>query len=130
MMFYRFVQFFLRLGCGKAAPDPRSQPVLLQFTINRGFSWDVLQEFYFSNSSNQVHLVSVQIPLEARTTKTCLRWWQPSDIGQFYSPWVIDKVCVTEYCNCCEFLGMYLIKMFFYYYCISYSTLYRINQHC
>ncbi|XP_062860161.1 reelin [Trichomycterus rosablanca] len=90
----RFVQFFLRLGCGKAAPDPRSQPVLLQFSINGGFSWSVLQKFYFSNSSNQVHLVSIKIPLEARTTKTCLRWWQPSEIGHFHSPWVIDKIVV------------------------------------
>ncbi|MEQ2206583.1 hypothetical protein XENOCAPTIV_000220, partial [Xenoophorus captivus] len=42
-----FVQFFLRLGCGKAAPDPRSQPVLLQFSVVVGGSasgWGPLED--------------------------------------------------------------------------------------
>lgn len=88
----RFVQFFLRLGCGKAAPDPRSQPVLLQFSVDGGLSWGLLQEFLFSNSSNQARLVALEIPLRARTTSTRIRWWQPSESGHFYSPWVIDQV--------------------------------------
>lgn len=90
----RFVQFFLRLGCGKAAPDPRSQPVLLQFSVDGGLSWGLLQEFLFSNSSNQARLVALEIPLRARTTTTRIRWWQPSESGHFYSPWVIDQVTV------------------------------------
>ncbi|XP_068578627.1 reelin-like isoform X1 [Cebidichthys violaceus] len=90
----RFVQFFLRLGCGKAAPDPRSQPVLLQFSVDGGLSWGLLQEFLFSNSSNQARLVALEIPLRARTPSTRLRWWQPSENGHFYSPWVIDQVVV------------------------------------
>ncbi|XP_077424138.1 reelin isoform X2 [Vanacampus margaritifer] len=90
----RFVQFFLRLGCGKAAPDPRSQPVLLQYSLNGGLTWGLLQEFLFSNSSNQARLVALEIPLRARTSSTRLRWWQPSENGQFYSPWVIDQVVV------------------------------------
>lgn len=88
----RFVQFFLRLGCGKAAPDPRSQPVLLQFSVDGGLTWGLLQEFLFSNSSNQARLVALEIPLRARTPSTRLRWWQPSENGHFYSPWVIDQV--------------------------------------
>lgn len=87
----RFVQFFLRLGCGKAAPDPRSQPVLLQFSVDGGLTWGLLQEFLFSNSSNQARLVALEIPLRARTTSTRIRWWQPSESGHFYSPWVIDQ---------------------------------------
>uniref|UniRef100_A0A3Q2DRU9 Reelin n=1 Tax=Cyprinodon variegatus TaxID=28743 RepID=A0A3Q2DRU9_CYPVA len=90
----RFVQFFLRLGCGKAAPDPRSQPVLLQFSVDGGLTWGLLQEFLFSNTSNQARLVALEIPLRARTTATRLRWWQPSENGHFYSPWVIDQVVV------------------------------------
>lgn len=89
----RFVQFFLRLGCGKAAPDPRSQPVLLQFSVDGGLTWGLLQEFLFSNSSNQARLVALEIPLRARTTSTRIRWWQPSESGHFYSPWVIDQAC-------------------------------------
>uniref|UniRef100_W5NEI9 Reelin n=1 Tax=Lepisosteus oculatus TaxID=7918 RepID=W5NEI9_LEPOC len=90
----RFVQFFLRLGCGKSPPDPRSQPVLLQFSVDGGLSWTLLQEFLFSNSSNQGRLVALELPLRARTPATRLRWWQPSDNGHFYSPWVMDQVVV------------------------------------
>ncbi|KAK3548865.1 hypothetical protein QTP70_021277 [Hemibagrus guttatus] len=90
----RFVQFFLRLGCGKASPDPRSQPVLLQFSVNGGISWNLLQKFFYTNSSNQAELVALEIPLQARTTEARLRWWQPSENGYVHSPWVIDKVVV------------------------------------
>ncbi|KAG7267028.1 hypothetical protein CRUP_004163, partial [Coryphaenoides rupestris] len=88
----KFVQFFLRLGCGKASPDPRSQPVLLQYSVDGGLTWGLLQDFLFSNSSNQARLVALEIPLRARTATTRFRWWQPSENGHFYSPWVIDQV--------------------------------------
>lgn len=95
----RFVQFFLRLGCGKAAPDPRSQPVLLQFSVDGGLTWGLLQEFLFSNNSNQARLVALEIPLRSRTPSTRLRWWQPSENGHFYSPWVIDQVHYQMICH-------------------------------
>ena len=88
----RFVQFFMRLGCGKGVPDPRSQPVLLQYSLNGGLSWSLLQEFLFSNSSNVGRYIALEIPLKARSASTRLRWWQPSENGHFYSPWVIDQV--------------------------------------
>lgn len=88
----RFVQFFMRLGCGKGVPDPRSQPVLLQYSLNGGLTWSLLQEFLFSNSSNVGRYIALEIPLKARSSSTRLRWWQPSDNGHFYSPWVIDQV--------------------------------------
>ncbi|PIO39300.1 hypothetical protein AB205_0206060, partial [Aquarana catesbeiana] len=90
----RFVQFFMRLGCGKAVPDPRSQPVLLQYSRDGGLSWSLLQEFLFSNSSNVGRYIALEIPLKARSTSTRLRLWQPSDNGHFYSPWVIDQILI------------------------------------
>ncbi|PKU41761.1 reelin isoform x1 [Limosa lapponica baueri] len=89
----RFVQFFMRLGCGKGVPDPRSQPVLLQYSLNGGLTWSLLQEFLFSNSSNVGRYIALEIPLKARSSSTRLRWWQPSENGHFYSPWVIDQGC-------------------------------------
>lgn len=82
----------MRLGCGKAVPDPRSQPVLLQYSLDGGLSWTILQEFLFSNSSNVGRYIALEIPLKARSPSTRLRWWQPSENGHFYSPWVIDQV--------------------------------------
>lgn len=113
----RFVQFFLRLGCGKAAPDPRSQPVLLQFSVDGGLTWGLLQEFLFSNSSNQARLVALEIPLRARTPSTRIRWWQPSENGHFYSPWVIDQVkqedsYVNNFHSCIEPLWLLSIQIF------------------
>ncbi|KAF7246758.1 Reelin, partial [Varanus komodoensis] len=90
----RFVQFFMRLGCGKAVPDPRSQPVLLQYSLNGGLTWNLLQEFLFSNSSNIGRYIALEIPLKARSPSTRLRWWQPSENGHFYSPWVIDQILI------------------------------------
>ncbi|KAB0400461.1 hypothetical protein E2I00_006454, partial [Balaenoptera physalus] len=90
----RFVQFFMRLGCGKGVPDPRSQPVLLQYSLNGGLSWSLLQEFLFSNSSNVGRYIALEIPLKARSASTRLRWWQPSENGHFYSPWVIDQILI------------------------------------
>lgn len=82
----------MRLGCGKGVPDPRSQPVLLQYSLNGGLTWSLLQEFLFSNSSNIGRYIAMEIPLKARSSSTRLRWWQPSENGHFYSPWVIDQV--------------------------------------
>ncbi|XP_026533029.1 reelin [Notechis scutatus] len=90
----RFVQFFMRLGCGKAVPDPRSQPVLLQYSLNGGLRWNLLQEFLFSNLSNIGRYIALEIPLKARSPSTRLRWWQPSENGHFYSPWVIDQILI------------------------------------
>ncbi|KAK1334966.1 hypothetical protein QTO34_004540, partial [Cnephaeus nilssonii] len=90
----RFVQFFMRLGCGKGVPDPRSQPVLLQYSHNGGLSWSLLQEFLFSNSSNVGRYIALEIPMKARSASTRLRWWQPSENGHFYSPWVIDQILI------------------------------------
>ena len=116
----RFVQFFMRLGCGKGVPDPRSQPVLLQYSLNGGLSWSLLQEFLFSNSSNVGRYIALEIPLKARSASTRLRWWQPSENGHFYSPWVIDQVSPfkTSYYNfviCAEYgfrkqLGQALVQ--------------------
>ncbi|OXB71770.1 UNVERIFIED_CONTAM: hypothetical protein H355_005659, partial [Colinus virginianus] len=90
----RFVQFFMRLGCGKGVPDPRSQPVLLQYSLNGGLTWSLLQEFLFSNSSNVGRYIALEIPMKARSSSTRLRWWQPSENGHFYSPWVIDQILI------------------------------------
>lgn len=100
----RFVQFFMRLGCGKGVPDPRSQPVLLQYSLNGGLSWSLLQEFLFSNSSNVGRYIALEIPLKARSASTRLRWWQPSENGHFYSPWVIDQVSPFRHhsLQCCH----------------------------
>lgn len=105
----RFVQFFMRLGCGKGVPDPRSQPVLLQYSLNGGLTWSLLQEFLFSNSSNVGRYIALEIPMKARSSSTRLRWWQPSENGHFYSPWVIDQVSSLH----CLFVSFFKYKFIY-----------------
>ncbi|ELW72090.1 Reelin [Tupaia chinensis] len=47
-----------------------------------------------SNSSNVGRYIALEIPLKARSVSTRLRWWQPSENGHFYSPWVIDQILI------------------------------------
>ncbi|KAB1276391.1 Reelin [Camelus dromedarius] len=47
-----------------------------------------------SNSSNVGRYIALEIPLKARSASARLRWWQPSENGHFYSPWVIDQILI------------------------------------
>ncbi|ETE68854.1 Reelin, partial [Ophiophagus hannah] len=100
-----FVQFFMRLGCGKAVPDPRSQPVLLQYSLNGGLRWNLLQEFLFSNSSNIGRYIALEIPLKARSPSTRLRWsdatrfrWHQTAPFDKQQTWAIDNVYIGDGC--------------------------------
>uniref|UniRef100_A0A8C4QA32 Reelin n=1 Tax=Eptatretus burgeri TaxID=7764 RepID=A0A8C4QA32_EPTBU len=90
----RFLQFFLRLGCSKAAPNAQTQPLLLQFSTDGGQTWTLLQELCFLNMSHRVHYVALEIPLKAAGPTTRLRWWHPSRDGYFHDPWAIDQIVV------------------------------------
>lgn len=81
--------------------------MLLQYSRNGGLSWSLLQEFLFSNASNVGRYIALEMPLKARSASTRLRWWQPSEHGHFYSPWVIDQVSPStigcrDFCLCAE----------------------------
>ncbi|XP_078717259.1 LOW QUALITY PROTEIN: reelin [Lampetra fluviatilis] len=89
-----FVQFYVRLGCSKTAPDRRSAPLLLQFSTDAGQSWRLLQELSFGESGTAPRYVALHVPRKAATPATRLRWWQPLLSPALYTPWAIDQVVV------------------------------------
>ncbi|XP_076339324.1 reelin-like [Tachypleus tridentatus] len=85
------VQFYIKLGCESVPPSPTAQPVLLQFSVDGGVNWWLLEEFSFGNKE---HYVALELPPHARTNTTRLRWWQPSINGIFLEDWAIDQIYI------------------------------------
>ncbi|XP_054717283.1 reelin-like [Uloborus diversus] len=90
------VQFYLRLGCKSEAPSSEDQPVLFQYSIDGGSTWNMLEQFGFGENSRVSHpsYIAIELPQHARTNSTKLRWWQPSLNGTFVEEWALDQVFI------------------------------------
>ncbi|XP_074645991.1 reelin-like [Tubulanus polymorphus] len=90
----RHVQFRFKLGCNAVATE-RNQGVLVQFTIDKGSTWWLLQELYF-NQYQEKRFVSIPLPSKAKTSGVQIRWWQPHNQRlRTTADWAIDDVLVT-----------------------------------
>lgn len=58
----------------------RSHSVLLQYSVNGGISWLMLDEFYFPASTDTLFL-HLPLPASAQTNATRFRLWQPYNSG-------------------------------------------------
>ncbi|XP_022095907.1 reelin-like [Acanthaster planci] len=88
------VHFFIRLGCEHAPPSTKNHPVQLQYSINGGVTWSLLEEMGFNNDSYAARYVMLELPSGARSNATRIRWWQPSHEGSFYDDWAIDQIFI------------------------------------
>ncbi|GIY36220.1 reelin [Caerostris darwini] len=90
------IQFYIRLGCKSEAPSPEEQPVLLQYSVDGGSTWNMLEQFGFGESSKVSHpsYIAIELPHHARTNATKLRWWQPSFNGSFLEEWALDQIFI------------------------------------
>ena len=52
--------------------------VLLQYALDGGTVWILLQEFYYSDYPNPTY-IHLDIPNEARSSHIKFRWWQPEN---------------------------------------------------
>lgn len=73
----------------------RSHSVLLQYSVNGGISWLLLDEFYFPASTDTLFL-HLPLPASAQTNATRFRLWQPYNSGEetrweSQIPWMIVK---------------------------------------
>lgn len=59
----------------------RSHSVLLQYSVNGGISWLLLDEFYFPASTDTLFL-HLPLPTSAQTNATRFRLWQPYNSGK------------------------------------------------
>lgn len=60
----------------------RSHSVLLQYSVNGGISWLMLDEFYFPASTDTLFL-HLPLPASAQTNATRFRLWQPYNSGEW-----------------------------------------------
>ncbi|XP_042898138.1 reelin isoform X2 [Parasteatoda tepidariorum] len=96
LTFVGSIQFYLRLGCKSSIPSAEEQPVLLQYSIDGGSTWNMLEQFSFGESARVSHpsYIAIELPHHARTNATKLRWWQPSFDGSFSEEWALDQVFI------------------------------------
>lgn len=74
---YNSTSFWVSLG----VPE-RSHSVLLQYSVNGGISWLLLDEFYFPASTDTLFL-HLPLPASAQTNATRFRLWQPYNSGEY-----------------------------------------------
>lgn len=96
LTFVGSIQFYLRLGCKSEPPSPEEQPVLLQYSVDGGSTWNMLEQFSFGENSRVSYpsYIAIELPQHARTNSTKLRWWQPSFNGTFLEEWALDQVFI------------------------------------
>ena len=66
---------------GLVGVPERSHSVLLQYSVNGGISWMLLDEFYFPTSTDTLFL-HLALPSSAQTNATRFRLWQPYNNGE------------------------------------------------
>ena len=66
--------------CSPGVPE-RSHSVLLQYSVNGGISWLLLDEFYFPTSTDTLFL-HLPLPASAQSNATRYRLWQPYNSGE------------------------------------------------
>lgn len=72
--------FYACVICFLGTPE-RSHSILLQFSINAGIIWHLMDEFYFPQTTN-ILFINVPLPYTAQTNATRFRLWQPYNNGK------------------------------------------------
>uniref|UniRef100_A0A8C2J5L3 Reelin n=1 Tax=Cyprinus carpio TaxID=7962 RepID=A0A8C2J5L3_CYPCA len=86
-----YIQFSFKF-ITKGVPE-RSHSVLLQYSVNGGISWLLIDEFYFPTSTDTL-FVHMSLPPSAQTNATRFRLWQPYNSGKKEEVWVIDDLII------------------------------------
>ncbi|CAK8675621.1 unnamed protein product [Clavelina lepadiformis] len=90
------IQFYIQIGGGACkASHTRGNGVLLQYALDGGTVWILLQEFYYSDYPNPTY-IHLDIPNEARSSHIKFRWWQPENEGRNEDRWSIDDVIIGQ----------------------------------
>lgn len=88
------MEFFFKFGCNGGVVDwPRSESVLLQYSINGGITWNLLKEIHY-HSHQGARFFSLDLPFKARNNATRIRFWQPKNGGKMRSTWAVDNLFI------------------------------------
>lgn len=90
------IQFYIRIGGGNCGmPSNRANGVLLQYSIDGGVTWHMLDELYYQDYRVPTY-IHRDIPRHAMTKQTMFRWWQPRNGGVYHDQWSLGDVIVGE----------------------------------
>ena len=88
-----YIQFAFTAGsrnCGGGATI--ENPILLQFSLDKGITWNLLQSLRAPSASlENYHII---IPPEAKYPQTRFRIWQPYAVADNYNIWSIDDFLI------------------------------------
>ena len=88
-----YIQFSFTSGsknCGGAVTA--ENPILLQFSLDKGITWNLLQTLREPSASlKKYHII---IPQEAKYLQTRFRIWQPYAAADNYNIWSIDDFSI------------------------------------
>ena len=88
-----YIQFAFTSGtrnCGGGATA--ENPILLQFSLDKGITWNKLQALREPSSSvGNYHII---IHPEAKYLQTRFRIWQPYGVADDYNVWSIDDLLI------------------------------------
>lgn len=92
-----WVEFYLKMGAGSYPCEQvdAGEEVVLEYSINSGTTWTIINTYYPINYYNFTH-VAEQIPQVAITPQTKFRWRQLSNSGSGYDNWSLDDVLITR----------------------------------
>ncbi len=92
-----WIEFYLKMGGGSTPCEnvDGGEEVVLEYSINSGSTWTLINTYYPYNYYNFTH-VAEQIPSAAITSQTKFRWRQLSNSGSGCDNWSIDDVLITR----------------------------------
>lgn len=79
--------------------------MLLQYSVNGGISWLLLDEFYFPASTDTLFL-HLPLPASAQTNATRFRLWQPYNSGECETTLKVYIYLVTVYAPHLQYISL------------------------
>ncbi|XP_041459310.1 reelin-like [Lytechinus variegatus] len=86
-----YIQFIFKYSCYDDPSATRSSAVLLQYSINGGITWELLQELPFTPLPPT--FFNIKLPMLAKTNSTRFRFWQPQHSHQG-NTWALDNLII------------------------------------
>ena len=83
---HRLVQFTIRIGnkenkIGCSRPKDRTEGVIVDYTLDNGISWNVLEHLDPELFMDEAQVVQLELPSESKAGSSVIRWWQPLLLG-------------------------------------------------
>jgi hypothetical protein len=93
------IQFGIKIGNGGLCEDVDSgEDIVLEYSNDGGSTWTLIQTYY--NYTNNVWtIITENLPLNAQTNATRLKWRQLSHSGSGLDEWSIDEVQLNSGSN-------------------------------